>query len=92
MTTKTTRLAAAGLLLLGLAGCADLDPTTQRAMTGGLAGAGGGALIGAMAGNAGMGAAIGAGVGAGGGFLHGRHIESRDRAFQQGVRAGRSGR
>lgn len=87
-----TTLALCGAALLGLSACADLDPTTQRAMTGGMGGAAGGALIGAMAGNAGLGAAIGAGVGAGGGFLYGRHVESRDRAFQQGVQAGRSGR
>ena len=69
--TRTRTFAApflGALLLLGLAGCADLDPTTQRTMTGG----------------------IGAGVGAGGGFLYDRHVQSRDRAFQRGVEAGRA--
>ncbi len=92
MTPRFSRLALAAALALGLAGCADLDPTTQRTMTGAAGGAAGGALIGAMAGNAGLGAAIGAGVGGSGGFLYGRHVQSRDRAFQQGVQAGRSGR
>lgn len=86
------RLLNAGLLAvcLALPACADLDPTTQRTMTGAAGGAAGGALIGAMAGNAGLGAAIGAGVGGAGGFAWDRHQQSRDRSFQQGVAAGRA--
>lgn len=80
------------LSLAGLAGCADLDPATQRAMTGGLAGAGAGALIGSFSGNMGTGAAIGAGLGAAGGFVYQQHLNSRERAFQQGVQAGRAQR
>jgi hypothetical protein len=82
------RLLMAGLLAaaLGLSACADLDPTTQRTMTG----AAGGAAVGAMAGNAGLGAAIGAGVGGAGGFVWDRHQQSRERAFQQGVATGRA--
>ncbi|RAI59219.1 glycine zipper family protein [Roseicella frigidaeris] len=88
----TLRLAPAGLLAatLSLAACADLDPTTQRTMTGAAGGAAGGALIGAMAGNAGLGAAIGAAAGGTGGFVWDRHVQSRDRAFEQGVAAGRA--
>ncbi len=89
-----TRFPAIAALLagaLGLSACADLSPTTQRVGTGAIGGAAGGALIGAMAGNAGLGAAIGAGVGAGGGLAWDRHVQSRDRAFQQGYAAGRSG-
>jgi hypothetical protein len=85
-------LALGGAALLGLAACADLDPGTQRAMTGGLAGAGAGALVGSFSGNAGLGAAIGAGLGAGGGFVYDRHVRARDRAFEQGVEAGRTRR
>lgn len=88
----THRLAAAGLLAaaLSLSACADLSPTAQRTGTGALGGAAGGALIGAMAGNAGLGAAIGAGVGGAGGFAWDRHMQSNERAFNQGVQAGRA--
>jgi hypothetical protein len=58
---------AAGAFLLGLAGCNPYDPG-QRAVGGGLIGAGAGAAIGAAAGgNAGTGALIGGGLGAIGG-------------------------
>ena len=87
-------LAMAGLLAatIGLSACADLDPTTQRTMTGAAGGAAGGALIGAMAGNAGLGAAIGAAAGGTGGFVWDRQVQSQERAFQQGVAAGRASR
>jgi uncharacterized membrane protein len=86
------RLLAATLVAAAFAlpACADLDPTTQRTMTGAAGGAAGGALIGAMAGNAGLGAAIGAAAGGTGGFVWDRHQQSRERAFQQGVAAGRA--
>jgi hypothetical protein len=45
-------------------------------------------VIGALAGNAGLGAAIGGGAGLAGGFLLGRHEESRRAAHQQGVEEG----
>ncbi len=89
--TRSLRIAALLAGGLSLSACADLSPTAQRTGTGALGGAAGGALIGAMAGNAGLGAAIGAGVGAAGGFAWDRHVQSRDRAFQQGYAAGRSG-
>jgi uncharacterized membrane protein len=88
--TGCIRPAALLLGALSLSACADLSPTTQRVGTGAIGGAAGGALIGAMAGNAGLGAAIGAGVGAGGGLAWDRHVQARDRAFQQGVQAGRA--
>jgi YMGG-like Gly-zipper len=65
----TKRIIASGAvavaLSLGLAACAGVDPynPTQRAVAGGLIGAGSGAAVGALAGG-GTGAAIGAGVGA----------------------------
>jgi uncharacterized membrane protein len=88
----TRSMTVAGLLAAGLtlSSCADLSPTAQRTGTGALGGAAGGALIGAMAGNAGLGAAIGAATGAAGGFAWDRHVQSRDRAFQQGVASGRA--
>ena len=72
-----------------LVGCAGMSDTQQRTVTGGLGGAAGGAIIGAIAGNAGMGAAIGAAAGTVGGFLFGKHKESEQRAYQQGLRDGK---
>jgi len=88
----TRSATTAGLLAAGLAlsACADLSPTAQRTGTGAIGGAGAGALIGAMAGNAGLGAAIGAAAGGAGGFAWDRHVQSRDRAYQQGVAAGQA--
>jgi hypothetical protein len=60
---------AAAVVVLPLAGCADMNPTQQRALSGTAIGAGGGAIIGAMAGNAGLGAGIGAAAGLAGGLI-----------------------
>lgn len=58
------------VLIFSLAGCADLNDTQQRALTGGAIGAAGGAIIGAAAaGNPAAGAAIGGAVGAAGGVI-----------------------
>jgi len=75
-----------------ITGCADMSATQQRTVTGGLGGAAAGAAIGAMAGNAGMGALIGGAAGSTGGFLYGRSRDAQDRAFQEGLRQGRSSR
>jgi hypothetical protein len=71
-----------------MGGCAGMTETQQRTLTGGTAGAAGGAIIGAIAGNAGLGAAIGAGAGLAGGYLYGKHEESTQAAYQQGVADG----
>jgi hypothetical protein len=76
-------------LALPVIACADMTPTQQRALSGTAIGAGGGAVIGAMAGNAGLGAGIGAGAGLLGGLLVDRSRQAQDRAFQEGVAAGR---
>jgi hypothetical protein len=60
--TKTLMLPAAGVLLLGLAACNPYDPG-ERAIGGGIIGAGTGAALGGAAGG-GAGAAIGAAAGA----------------------------
>ncbi|MBL7233980.1 hypothetical protein [Komagataeibacter oboediens] len=65
MTIRPTALLAAGLCL-GLGACEDTRDPGQRAIGGGLLGAGGGALIGGLAGG-GRGAAIGALAGGAGG-------------------------
>jgi hypothetical protein len=84
-------IAAAAALLLSPLGCANLTPTQQRAATGTMAGAAGGAIIGAIAGDAGIGAAVGAGAGLLGGLAVDQIAKSNERAYQQGVAAGRSG-
>lgn len=62
------RIMLAATLALGLAACGDTPG--QRAVSGGLLGAGAGAGVGALTGgNAGTGALIGAGVGAVGGAV-----------------------
>jgi osmotically inducible lipoprotein OsmB len=87
---RKTLSSAAAVILIGLASCADMTSTQQRTLTGSAGGAAGGAIIGAMAGNAGMGALIGAGVGAAGGYLFDKHKQTEQRAYQQGVQAGRT--
>jgi osmotically inducible lipoprotein OsmB len=77
------------VVIISLVGCAGMSETQQRTVTGGAAGAAGGALLGAIAGNAGMGAAIGGAVGLTGGFLYGKHEESKKQAYEQGVADGR---
>jgi hypothetical protein len=72
-----------------LTACSDLTPTQQRALTGTVGGAGIGAIAGAIGGNAGLGAAAGAGAGLVGGLLFDQSRRAQDRAFQQGVAAGR---
>lgn len=68
---KTFPMAIAALSLLAVTGCANLNNTEQRVITGAAIGAGTGASIGAIAGGLGIatGAAIGAGVGAVGGLI-----------------------
>ncbi len=76
------------IFALSLSACAGMTDTQRRAGTGTVGGAAGGAAIGAMAGNAGMGAAIGAGVGLLGGLIY----DQNQKAYQQGLRDGQSGR
>jgi hypothetical protein len=79
-------------LVVMLAGCAGMSETQQRAVSGGLLGAGAGGIIGAIAGDAGMGAAVGAGLGATGGFLYGRHNEELQAAYERGRANARASR
>jgi hypothetical protein len=78
-----------GALALPIVGCADMNPTQQRALTGTAAGAGAGAIFGAIGGNAGLGAGIGAGAGLLGGLLVDQSRRSQEMAFQEGYAAGR---
>ncbi len=63
--TMIPRLAAALVLTAAVAACGQTPG--QRAVSGGLLGAGTGAAVGSLSGNAGTGALIGGGVGAVGG-------------------------
>jgi hypothetical protein len=82
--------AALALSLLG-AGCAEMDNTTRRTVTGAGIGAAGGALVGSLTGDAGWGALIGAGVGAAGGYLHDRNKRREEDAYRRGIQDGRRG-
>ncbi len=69
MTSKALMSAAA--LALGLAGCANMDSTEQRVVSGAAIGAGAGAAVGAVSGglSIGAGALIGAAAGAATGYV-----------------------
>ncbi|MEL7469810.1 MAG: glycine zipper family protein [Pseudomonadota bacterium] len=84
---KTVTIMSALVLLLS--GCAGLDDTQQRVLTGGAAGAAGGALIGAIAGDAKWGAVAGAGAGLIGGLLVDRSKKNEEAAYRRGVADGR---
>ena len=75
-----------------LAGCAGLNNTQQRALTGTAGGAGAGAVLGAIGGNAGLGAVAGAGAGLLGGLLYDHVQKDQNAAYRQGYEAGRSRR
>ena len=64
---KSTGFAILAVAGLALAACGDTPG--ERALTGGLLGAGGGAAIGSLSGNAGAGALIGGAAGAIGGAV-----------------------
>lgn len=64
---KTTAFAILAVAGLALGACGETPG--ERALTGGLLGAGGGAAIGSLSGNAGAGALIGGAVGAVGGAV-----------------------
>lgn len=78
------------VVAVSLSGCAGMSDTQQRTLTGGAGGAAGGALIGALAGNAGLGAAIGGAAGLAGGYIWDQHKQTEQRAYEQGVAAGRA--
>jgi hypothetical protein len=73
-----------------LAGCAGLNTTQQRALTGTAGGAGVGAVLGAIGGNAGLGAVAGAGAGLLGGLLYNKVEQDQQAAYREGYQAGRN--
>ena len=78
MKRQRSGFAFAVVLLLAsgfAAGCANMTPAQQRALSGGAIGAAGGAAIGALTGHAATGAAIGGATGAAGGYLYEKNQE-----------------
>jgi hypothetical protein len=76
--------ALAGAVTLGA--CASMDDTTRRTTTGAAVG---GAAAGLISGEWGW-AAAGAAAGAVGGYLYDQHKQSEEKAYQKGVREGKS--
>ncbi len=78
-----------GLAALALVGCAGMNDTQQRALTGTAGGAAVGAVLGAIGGNAGLGAVAGAGAGLAGGLLVDHVKKSEQASYNRGYAAGR---
>lgn len=74
---------------IGLTGCANMNDSQQRALSGTMIGAGGGAILGAIGGNAALGAVVGAGAGLAGGLIYDSVKKNERSAYDQGYRAGR---
>ena len=72
-----------------LAGCAGMSTTEQRTLSGAAIGTGVGAAVGAVTGDWGW-AAGGAAIGAAGGYLYDQQKQKEQRAYEQGVQAGKS--
>lgn len=83
------RLILAGVVAaLPVSGCAEMNPTQQRALSGTAIGAGGGAIIGAIAGNAGLGAGIGAVARLAGGLIYDKVKKDEAASYSAGYQAG----
>lgn len=80
---------AAAALVFGLAACAGMNDTDQRAVSGAAIGAAGGAVVGAIAGDTLLGTAIGAGAGLAGGLIVDKVERDKQSAYDQGYRDGR---
>lgn len=88
--TMMIRTIAAAALLIGVSGCAGMNDTQQRALTGTVGGAGIGAVLGAIGGNAGLGAVAGATAGLAGGLIVDKVKKDEQAAYQQGYAAAQS--
>ena len=88
--TRPGKLLAAVAACATLVGCADLNNTQQRALTGTGIGAAGGAVLGAIGGNAGLGALAGAGAGLAGGLLYDNVKKNEHAAYNRGYYNGRA--
>jgi len=83
-------VAAVVIAAVPLAGCSNMSPTEQRAVTGTGIGAAGGAVLGAIGGNAGLGAGLGAAAGLAGGLLYDQAKKSQASSYREGYAAGAS--
>lgn len=72
-----TKVVAAIILMLSVAGCAGMSPTEQRMLSGGAIGAGAGAAVGAISGGS---AATGAVVGGAAGVVGGLIVDEADKS------------
>ena len=79
---------AAVVAALPLAGCSEMNPSQQRALSGTAIGAGGGAIIDAIAGDAGLGAGIGAVAGLAGGLIDDKVKTDQAPSYAAGYQAG----
>jgi len=70
MIMRKHNLAFVMVAAIGLSGCAGLDATQQRTLTGAAGGAAAGGLLGSFTGDTALGAVLGAGVGGAGGYLY----------------------
>ena len=77
----------AGMLAIG--GCANMSQTEQRTLSGAAIGTGVGAVVGAATGEWGW-AAGGAAIGAAGGYLYDQQKQKEQRAYEEGVQAGKT--
>ncbi|EXI75132.1 MAG TPA: glycine zipper domain-containing protein [Candidatus Accumulibacter phosphatis] len=77
----------AGMLAIG--GCANMSSTEQRTLSGAAVGTGVGVVVGAVTGEWAW-AAGGAAIGAAGGFLYDQQQQREQRAYEQGVQAGKA--
>jgi uncharacterized protein YcfJ len=74
---------------VALAGCSNMTPTQQRALSGTGIGAAGGAVLGAIGGNAGLGAVAGAAAGLAGGLIYDQVKKNEQASYNQGYAAGK---
>jgi hypothetical protein len=75
--------------MLATSGCANMSQTEQRTLSGAAIGTGVGAVVGAATGEWGW-AAGGAAIGAAGGYLYDQQKQKEQRAYEQGVQAGKT--
>jgi len=89
--TMEQRLITVSLLagVLAIGGCANMSSTEQRTLSGAAIGTGAGVVVGAVTGEWAW-AAGGAAIGAAGGFLYDQQKQREQRAYEQGVQAGKA--
>ena len=77
------------LCCVSVAGCSNMSPTEQRALSGTAIGTAGGAVLGAIGGNAALGAVAGGVAGLAGGLIYDQVKKNEQNSYNQGYAAGR---